>query len=40
MALVSFKDLCMDAVDPVALATFWGATLGLDVETPTASPGR
>lgn len=31
MALATFKDLCLDAVDPVRLGTFWGAALGLEV---------
>jgi hypothetical protein len=31
MSLVTFKDLCFDAADPVALATFWGAALGLEL---------
>ncbi|MBC7594010.1 MAG: VOC family protein [Kineosporiaceae bacterium] len=32
MALISFKDLCFDAQDPVLLGTFWGAALGLHGE--------
>lgn len=32
MALVTFKDLCIDAQDPYVLAAFWGPALGLDVE--------
>ncbi len=28
----AFKDLCLDAVDPVLLGTFWGALLGLSGE--------
>jgi hypothetical protein len=32
VALARFKDLCIDAVDPAALAAFWGAALGLAVE--------
>ena len=28
---VSFKDLCVDAVDPVRLGTFWAAVLGRDL---------
>ena len=32
MPIARWKDLCIDAVDPVRLATFWGALLGLDVE--------
>ncbi len=27
-----FKDLCLDAVDPGRVATFWGGALGLPVE--------
>ena len=33
MALITFKDLCIDAVDPHALGRFWGPVLGLEVET-------
>lgn len=29
MALVSFKDLCIDAEDPIVLGAFWASTLGL-----------
>jgi Glyoxalase-like domain len=29
---VTFKDLCLDAVDPPRVAEFWGAVLELDVE--------
>ena len=29
MSIATFKDLCIDAVDPVALGDFWAATLGL-----------
>ncbi len=29
MAIATFKDLCIDAVDPVALGDFWAPTLGL-----------
>ena len=29
---ISFKDLCLDAADPVAVATFWAAALGHEVE--------
>jgi len=29
MALARFKDLCIDAVDPVRLGTFWASGLGL-----------
>ncbi|MGZ5407056.1 MAG: VOC family protein [Aeromicrobium sp.] len=32
MALVSFKDLCIDAQDPIALGAFWASTLGLNGE--------
>ncbi len=32
MRAVTFKDLCLDAVDPARLAGFWGDVLGLDVE--------
>ncbi len=31
MAVATFKDLCIDAVDPVALGDFWAPTLGLGV---------
>jgi hypothetical protein len=30
--LATYKDLCIDAVDPVLLGTFYGRALGLDVE--------
>ena len=30
MALASYKDLCIDALDAVRLGHFWGAVLGLD----------
>jgi hypothetical protein len=33
MALATFKDLCIDAVDAPRLATFWGAALGLETTT-------
>jgi hypothetical protein len=29
---LSFKDLCLDAADPVAVATFWAAALGHELE--------
>ncbi|MDQ3156500.1 MAG: VOC family protein [Actinomycetota bacterium] len=29
MALVSYKDLCIDAEDPIVLGAFWASTLGL-----------
>src|SRR5215203_1617366 len=29
---ISFKDLCIDAVNPEVLATFWAAALGLRAE--------
>jgi hypothetical protein len=32
MALVSFKDLCIDANDPVAVGKFWASALGLRYE--------
>lgn len=32
MAVVRWKDLCMDATDPERLADFWGGVLGLEVE--------
>lgn len=31
MALATFKDLCIDATDAVALGTFWGSALGLEM---------
>ena len=31
-ALATYKDLCVDAVDPARLAAFWAATLGLEPE--------
>jgi hypothetical protein len=33
MALVTFKDLCMDASDAPALAAFWGRALGLRADS-------
>jgi hypothetical protein len=35
VAIATFKDLCIDAVDPVALGGFWAPTLGLGL-TPLA----
>lgn len=32
MALVTFKDLCIDAVDPQAVGPFWARALGLELE--------
>jgi hypothetical protein len=32
MAIARFKDLCLDAGDPVRLGTFWAAVLGRDWE--------
>ncbi|GAB2865510.1 VOC family protein [Nocardioides pacificus] len=32
MALATFKDLCIDAVDPVALGDFWAGALGRERE--------
>lgn len=31
MALATYKDLCLDAVDPALLGRFWGAALGLEL---------
>jgi hypothetical protein len=31
VAIATFKDLCIDAVDPFAVGDFWGPTLGLEV---------
>jgi hypothetical protein len=31
MAPAAYKDLCLDAVDPPRLATFWSAVLGLEL---------
>ncbi len=31
MAIATFKDLCLDALDPVLLGEFWAPTLGLDL---------
>ncbi len=31
MAIATFKDLCIDAVDPVAMGDFWAPTLGLSL---------
>lgn len=33
MALISFKDLCIDVTDEAAMARFWSAAAGLDVST-------
>ena len=33
MALISFKDLCIDVTDEAAMARFWSAAAGLDVTT-------
>lgn len=33
MPTAIFKDLCADAADPARVAAFWGATLGLTVES-------
>lgn len=33
MALVSFKDLCIDVTDEALMARFWSAAVGLDVTT-------
>ena len=32
MAIATYKDLCIDAVDPQAMGRFWGAALRLEVE--------
>ena len=31
MAPAAYKDLCLDAVDPLRLGTFWAAVLGLEL---------
>ena len=31
--MIAFKDLCIDAVDPSRMATFWSAVLGLRPES-------
>jgi Glyoxalase-like domain len=31
MSLATYKDLCIDAADPVTLGTFWAGALGLDL---------
>jgi len=36
MALATFKDLCVDAVDPSALGSFWGRVLHLDLHVDAA----
>jgi catechol 2,3-dioxygenase-like lactoylglutathione lyase family enzyme len=33
MSIATFKDLCIDANDPPALATFWGRVLGLEAHS-------
>jgi len=32
MALATYKDFCIDAVDPARIGTFWGSVLGLEAE--------
>ena len=32
MAIATYKDLCIDAVDAATLGRFWAAALGLDLE--------
>lgn len=32
MSAAAFKDLCIDAVDPVSLGCFWAQTLGLELQ--------
>jgi Glyoxalase-like domain len=32
MAIATYKDLCIDAVDPQAMGSFWGPVLRLEVE--------
>ena len=32
MAIATYKDLCIDAVDPAAMGRFWAAALRLDLE--------
>ena len=34
---ISFKDLCIDAVNPEVLATFWASALGLRTEPSNAN---
>ena len=31
MPPAAYKDLCLDAVDPLRLGTFWAAVLGLEL---------
>jgi hypothetical protein len=31
MAIATYKDLCIDAVDPVVMGRFWGRALGLEL---------
>lgn len=33
MALVTYKDLCIDAVDPQVVGAFWAQSLGLEAES-------
>lgn len=35
MSLATFKDLCLDALDPSALGRFWSAVLGLELHHQT-----
>jgi hypothetical protein len=40
MALATFKDLCVDAVEPEQLGPWWAGVLGLDWEPPESGAGR
>jgi hypothetical protein len=40
MALVTYKDLCIDAVDHEAMASFWASLLGLTVASVGATNAR
>lgn len=33
MPIAAYKDLCIDAIDPVALGRFWAGVLGLELHT-------
>ncbi len=40
MALATFKDACIDAVDPAALGSFWGRVLHLEVHVDAAGDAK
>jgi Glyoxalase-like domain len=40
MALATFKDLCLDAVDPASVGSWWASVLGLDWQPRDSGEGR